>query len=488
VGDAALSQPRLTSRATIFWLLPIASIGLMGFGHPLLALAGVVGFTVSVAVRPWIAIPAIVLTLPFYLHPQVSGGIEVSVTEATILLSVVGVIARTIAERTNSPLPNPPPRQRQEDGLTPSPSTAEGGRVGSVQFPAASAVDWAVAAFLLAALLSLLVTEYPRQSVRELRWLIVEPILVLYLARATIRTSDQIRHVVWSVVAAGLIATLASLVALALTNELLSPLARATQPYLSPNHLGLFLGRAAAVALAIALFAPAHARLEKRAAWLAAGALAAGLLRTMSLGAWAGLAAAALAMSALRGRRWLLGTAAVLGVGLLVAVAVLPAGRTMGRLDPSTGTALFRLQIWTASLHMIADHPVLGIGLDNFLYRYRAGYMLPEAAEEPNISHPHNWVLNFWLELGLLGLAAGLGTAVWTIVGGRDLVRRPRSRDDRVVGAAAIGVFVDTLVHGFIDNSYFLVDAAVVWWLFVALVVISIQNPVARNRAAEPVT
>jgi O-antigen ligase len=114
--------------------------------------------------------------------------------------------------------------------------------------------------------------------------------------------------------------------------------------------------------------------------------------------------------------------------------------------------------------------------------------MLPEAAEEPNISHPHNWVLNFWLELGLLGLAAALGSATWTVANAWGLVRAPRSPLDAAVGAAAIGVFTATLVHGSIDNSYFLVDAAVVWWLFVALVVVSTEQPPSNDRAGEPVT
>ena len=153
-----------------------------------------------------------------------------------------------------------------------------------------------------------------------------------------------------------------------------------------------------------------------------------------------------------------------------------------------TGTALFRLQIWTASLHMIADHPLFGVGLDNFLYRYRDGYMLPEAAEEPNISHPHNWLLHFWVQLGVLGVAAAVSLLIWAGQTAWRLVRTPTSPTDRLVGAAAIGVFVDTLVHGSLDNSYFLVDAAVLWWLFIALLAIPNQpssTPKPRLQSGE---
>jgi hypothetical protein len=36
--------------------------------------------------------------------------------------------------------------------------------------------------------------------------------------------------------------------------------------------------------------------------------------------------------------------------------------------------------------------------------------------------------------------------------------------------AGALGAMVDLLVHGLIDNSYFLVDLAFVFWLTLALV------------------
>jgi O-antigen ligase len=346
--------------------------------------------------------------------------------------------------------------------------------------PAASPVDWGTAAMLVAALLSLLATEYPKQSLRELRWLIVEPLMVFYIARATIANAQQIRVTLWSVVAAGAAASLIALSSLAIQGSLFSPLARATEPYLSPNHLGLFLGRAGAVALALALFAPGalsnRPRIGRAFSWFGLAAIGAGMIHTLSLGAWGGVGASALVVSALKGRRWLALTAAGLALLLLAGVATLPAGRTTGRLDPTTGTALFRVQIWTSSLRMIADHPLLGVGLDNFLYRYRDGYMQPEAAEEPNISHPHNWLLHFWLELGLLGVAAVVGLLAWAGSVAWRLVRTPGSPGQRLVGAAAVGVFVDTLVHGSVDNSYFLVDAAVVWWLFLALFAICSQS------------
>ena len=458
--------------------IPLAALGLaaLAFGPLPLAMLGAVAFLASVSLRPWLATPLVVLTLPFYLHPRVFGGIEVSLTEVTILSSTAGVLLRAVTERLPTALRIPSQRWakvNRDSKVADQPSPAG----GELKAPSGSPVDWAVVTVLLGALLSLLVTEYPRQSLRELRWLIVEPLLFFYVARATLRP-ELVAVVLWSVVASGLIASLVGLGSLVVSGTLLDPAARATHPYLSPNHLGLFLGRTGAVALAMALFAQRTNRPSRlgSSAWVALGVSAAGLTRTLSLGAWAGLAASALALAALRGRGWLSAAALALVLAFLVGVVVLPAGRISGRLDPTTGTALFRVQIWTSSVRMIADHPLLGVGLDNFLYLYRGHYMLPEAAEEPNISHPHNWLLHFWLELGLLGVAAAVGLLIWAGKTALALVREPSRPEDRLVGAAAVGVFADTLVHGSLDNSYFVVDAAVLWWLFIALLVVQVQH------------
>jgi O-antigen ligase len=110
---------------------------------------------------------------------------------------------------------------------------------------------------------------------------------------------------------------------------------------------------------------------------------------------------------------------------------------------------------------MLRDHPLLGVGLDNFAYLYGQSYLRAGAVAEPNLSHPHNWVLNVWLELGLLGLIAFVWLVVrfWTTA----------SSSKGWLAAGAMGAMADMLVHGLIDNSYFLVDLAFIFWLIFAL-------------------
>jgi O-antigen ligase len=192
-----------------------------------------------------------------------------------------------------------------------------------------------------------------------------------------------------------------------------------------------------------------------------------GLFLTFSTGGWLGGVAACLAVLAALGytRRavWIGGVAAA---ALVVVSGLAIVGALPERLNPLRQTGGFRLDLWLSSLQMLRDHALLGVGLDNFVYLYQQFYLREGAAAEPSLSHPHNWILNFWLSLGLLGLVA----FVWLLV---RFWHVSWARRRTWAAAGALGAMADMLVHGFIDNSYFLVDLAFVFWLCLALVTAS---------------
>src|SRR5205807_2268238 len=113
---------------------------------------------------------------------------------------------------------------------------------------------------------------------------------------------------------------------------------------------------------------------------------------------------------------------------------------------------------------------------DNFAYLYQQLYLREGAAAEPSLAHPHNWVLNFWLSLGLAGLIA-FG---WLLLRFWSVARAGRTW----YIAGALGAVADMLVHGFIDNSYFLVDLAFVFWLALALADQAMSHDTQELRAA----
>jgi O-antigen ligase len=119
---------------------------------------------------------------------------------------------------------------------------------------------------------------------------------------------------------------------------------------------------------------------------------------------------------------------------------------------------------------MFLDHPWLGVGPDNFLYFYRGRYILPEAWEEPDLSHPHNLVLDFLTRVGVFGFLAGLALllAFWR----RALTnhRRLAGSDLLPLNLGLMGAVAAMLAHGLVDHSFFLVDLSFVFFLALGLV------------------
>jgi O-antigen ligase len=312
-----------------------------------------------------------------------------------------------------------------------------------------------LALLLLASLLSLIVTQYPLLSVRALRADVLEPVLFFVLLTTWKESAN------WALVGflAGATVTAIAAILQAATGvggTAVEGVLRVQAWYPSANHLALMLGRALPFLLAAAIG-------WRRVAWVPCALVGIAILLTFSTGGWVGTLAATLVVLAALGLRklavWAGGLAGVVLIGVS-GLAIL--GRLPERLNPLRQTGGFRLDLWQSSLEMVRDHPLLGVGLDNFVYVYQQFYLREGAAAEPSLSHPHNWVLNFWLSLGILGLAAFL----WLLV---SFWREARVRHRRWMVAGALGAMADMLVHGFIDNSYFLVDLAFIFWLCLAL-------------------
>lgn len=437
------------------WALTGLGALLVSFGPWPAALLGLPVYIVAVARTPSISVPSLMLTLPFYLQPRNLGGLELSLTELAIVSSVLALALRASGQRIS-------------------------GHHVDLHIPGFGSVDWIAAALLASGLLSLLVTEYPKQSLRELRWLLLEPVAAFYLARATVRTSGHVFDSLAALSAAGALAGVLALAALLFQAGLFQPTARAMAPYLSANHLALFLERSAAAALALALFGHRLRGL----AWGTSGLALLALVRAVSLGAWLGFGTAGLVLLGMKSRRLALSGVVAATIAIGAALLILPPERGLDRMNPATGTAESRLEIWTSALHMVADHPILGVGLDNFLYLYRSEYILPQAWEEPNISHPHNWVLQFWLELGLPGLFAAIAMVTWVARAAHRRFYKPATSSDRPLAAAALGMVIVFLVHGAVDNSYFLVDLATVWWVVAGLLAVPVDDGSRRRQFA----
>jgi O-antigen ligase len=99
--------------------------------------------------------------------------------------------------------------------------------------------------------------------------------------------------------------------------------------------------------------------------------------------------------------------------------------------------------------------------------------MEPQAWEEPCLSHPHDEVLDFWLSTGVIGLVAFLWMqAVFWLTCYRLWHNKNRTTAawTQTLLAGSMAAMLASIVHGLVDNSYFLVDLATLFWLLCAFV------------------
>jgi O-antigen ligase len=147
--------------------------------------------------------------------------------------------------------------------------------------------------------------------------------------------------------------------------------------------------------------------------------------------------------------------------------------RVLVELDPtsSQNTIGLRMSLWKSSLNMLAHKPLFGSGLSGFkksILPYRdPGY-------HEDLIYPHNVLLNFWSETGLLGLVA----FVWMMVQAvrtalRGLIGGPWPR---AMAVGLLGLAVAFGLHGMVDLPYFKNDQALAFWALVGVQLGSLRS------------
>jgi len=334
-------------------------------------------------------------------------------------------------------------------------------------------VTWALVATVSA--------RYPAIALREWRTVFLNALLFGGTLALMLRLSAQAAQDRWLLVAAWLagaaVVSVAGLWGFAGGDALVSPaegVRRIQAFYGSANNLALYLDRTVAVALALAIFSRTP---RTRLLWaLLAAPQGLALLLTFSKGSlFLALPVTMLTLGV--GGIWLLRQEGrsirpilVLGgvalAGMLVILPFAGAERFQRLFDLSQGTGFLRLQLWRSAGQMALDHPLLGVGPDQFLYHYRSNYLLPTGWQEPNLNHPHNLFLDWWTRLGLPGLLLGLA---WLGSGGATVVRWLRRGQPKALALGVLTAIAAALAHGLIDISYALPDLMVVWVLLFGL-------------------
>lgn len=434
-----------------------------------------------------LAVSLIPLAMPFFMLPKRLGhpNPEFSLGETAVVLCAAAYVARRALE--------PPVRGERATSLL-------------RRFVPASPLERAVGLFVVAATVATLAAHFRHEALRQYRWTVLEPIAYYVLVVALLRDMRAMARALWAVIGAGALVAMLGLGQYIFRPETLGgysgdirhPAHLVTSVYGSPNNLGLLLDRAAPVAIVLGVALLMLARRQKPdtpplaaySALLAVVPMAAVLVLSSSRGGLITAVAVSIAAVLLwRGRREPRLELAGAGLVILGAAAVL----WKARHGLST---IARLHVWLSGLKMIKDHPLVGVGPDNFLYYYvnpnvldrhnpvlqgciaaidsvklpARSYMdTVNAWQEPCLSHPHNIVLDAWLSTGLIGLAAlALVGAGFVLLAWRNL-QWLRAGLPGAVQVACAAIVAATVLHGLVDNSIFVPDLAVLFWLALAL-------------------
>ncbi len=322
-----------------------------------------------------------------------------------------------------------------------------------------TAIDIAVGGMVLLAVVSLYWTRHLDTAMTELRTLIIEPALFYLLLRMARLDRKTLVHCFLAVLFAGAVVCLVGLYDVILGQGHL-PL---KSVYGSPNNVGLLLGRAIPLALALALV-----RFDSRLRWFAAGSLAImlpALVLTQSIGAIllgvpAGIAAVFIGRY---GRKAIAPLVALAALGLAAVMLLAQFSATIANaLDFTSGTSFVRLRLWESTISMLQDRPVTGFGLDQFLYYFGGQYIRPDVIWDADLSHPHNFVLDFWTRLSLFGVFL-FGLIQFLFWRKAMAVSRAFRQGDSLLYALALGLsgsMAALLAHGLVDNSVFVIDLA----------------------------
>jgi O-antigen ligase len=305
------------------------------------------------------------------------------------------------------------------------------------------------------AILSIRQASNPSLSVFELFMLVQSLMIFIYVA-STVRSREDVVFMVVILSAAVLLEALLMLATFVTKHDFsFAGISTRIDPATSagdnvsrvggtvggPNAAAAFLDLLLAPILSLAL-APVR-RFYRLIAWSAFVLGCVGMVLTLSRGGWiaVGLSCSiVVAYSWYRG--WIpgLGPAAIV-IALMAAMFIFRNELLVRFTSNDEGSASSRIPLMVLALHMIQDHPIFGVGANNFGINI-ASYATPEFGADW-LYTVHNKYLLIWAEDGILALGAFITFLLTTLRNGW----RCRKIDDRVLSSISVGLTTGLLAQ-----------------------------------------
>jgi len=323
--------------------------------------------------------------------------------------------------------------------------------------------------FLAAAAISVAVSPDKRGALGIFKAYLIEPLLIYLVIKDVVKSKKDWWLVFYALILSGLWVALLA-VFQGLTGWLTfapheAALGRAHAVYNTANAVGLYLGP-----IVFLVLGTVREFRVFRAFGIVLMILA--IVLSKSTGAMVGLGAAALFFILYPSFPKKLVVRVCGVIGLVLAVVGILFFFNISRFIPevgdpyvreSTDTLQFRFCLWEGARDLILDKPIFGAGLSGFKELYAEKYFTCDA--EP-LEYPHNWILNFWTEMGVLGL---VGFLLLLAMYFRNIRSRLSDKRTRWLALGFSAAMIYWLIHGLVDVPYFKNDLALEFWVILGL-------------------
>lgn len=315
--------------------------------------------------------------------------------------------------------------------------------------------------FLLAGTLSLFPVSFSKEAIGQYVVLFLEPFALFVISYFTFREKEYKEKFISALfifaALSGLLALIQYFTLFLLPSEFWGNIQepkRAISFFAHPNGYALFI--APVLAFLLPHIVQNKINWKRLILW---GMGIVGLLLSLSRGGWLGLLIAVVVWVLWAGNKQIKKAALVGFVAIVCLVAIIPNFRYRVIL-PFKGekSSISRFSLWNTGFKMIQSSPILGKGLTGFdknWYKYNSDSGLD------HYNFPHNILLNFWVDTGILGVLSFTLVSLWL------LWYSFRAKNIYAIG---LGLFIVAVwIHGQIDIPYLKNDLASLWWLIVAV-------------------
>ncbi|MDO8511841.1 MAG: O-antigen ligase family protein [bacterium] len=339
--------------------------------------------------------------------------------------------------------------------------------------------------FLIGATISALIAPHPYTAWGYWKAMVVEPILYALTLFFLVEKEKRAEGIVRALLLGGLVSVILSLFTMGFGVDF----GRFKGIYDVPNSLALIVAPLCAMSLVGSLLSwrgrfglpatdpgteqgcsvPGSVRLvarHKLVFALLAVVFGSVLIATQSLAGIIAVAIAVLVIILMENKGWkgflVIALLIVLGLGLQIST-----GKLSHLFNQQSSSFIAREQIWYTASRMIKQHPILGTGLGTFEPSYQdelrrfSNFDLISPLEWV-VRDPHNVVLSFWLNTGLLGLGAMVVLLVLALK--RLIVALKETHDQyRIMFGVAL---LTLIIFGLFDVPYWKNDLALIWWVY----------------------